>query len=50
MSDSSPCQVALGCLELVSDETKNEAVLMIKLTGSEYLTLPELNVEGTTGV
>lgn len=49
-SDSSPSQVALGCLELVTDETKNDAILTINISGNEYVTLPELNVKGKTGV
>ncbi|XP_075878490.1 15-hydroxyprostaglandin dehydrogenase [NAD(+)]-like [Nelusetta ayraudi] len=38
----STSQIALGCLELVADETKNDAVLQISIPGNEYLTLPEL--------
>lgn len=49
-SDSSPSQVALGCLELITDESKNEAALLINIAGNEYMTLPELNVEDKTGI
>lgn len=49
VSVSSTSQVAHGCLELVTDETKNEAILKINIPGNEYQTYPELNVEDKTG-
>lgn len=50
VSDSSTSQIALDVLELVTDETKNDAVLQINMQGNEYLTLPELDFGDEAGI